>query len=117
MSLQSLTDQFISARLRPRTCWYRNQRGIYCYTSSSLPRTRCVTASFRAYLVATRTTEAGVAQRISAPDPSTPTTAVSDLNDMPSSFQLHPRLPFESILRPARAAVVVIGHNVAVRAL
>ena len=34
-----------------------------------------------------------------------------------SSFEPHPGLPIKSILRPARAAVVVIGHNVAVRAV
>jgi hypothetical protein len=87
MSLQSLTDQVIAARAQTYWC-----------TSSSLPRTRCVTATFHAHLVAARIT-ATAAQRIAASeaaDPSAPTTAVSDLNDIPSSFEPHPRLPIQS---------------------
>jgi hypothetical protein len=57
-----------------------------------------------------------VAAIVVAPAPSTATSAVSDLNDISSSFN-HARGYRLSPSCGRSAAVVVIGHNVAVRAL
>jgi hypothetical protein len=82
------------------------------------------TATCASVVGSERITATRAVQRIAASeaaDPSTPTTAVSDLNDVPSTFQPHSRLPIESSpylapnpsdMRSRRAHVsVVFSHN------